>query len=71
MDNGYIVRFIRKDEKADEEYYYLAYSASAIIIKITSTISFLIIHAIVYNCKCLFVNLRRAIHVLKIEDNIW
>lgn len=25
MDNGYIVRFIRKDEKADEEYYYLAY----------------------------------------------
>lgn len=25
MDNGYIVRFIRKDEKSDEEYYYLAY----------------------------------------------
>ena len=25
MDNGYIVRFVRRDEKADEEYYYLAY----------------------------------------------
>lgn len=30
MDNGYIVRFIRKDEKADEEYYYLAYGDALI-----------------------------------------
>ena len=25
MDNGYIVRFVRKDKKADEKYYYLSY----------------------------------------------
>lgn len=25
MDNGYTVRFVRRDEKADEKYYYLAY----------------------------------------------